>query len=56
MQNDFLLSSKLVCPSGWKEYDGNCFGFVPAFMSLENAKKFCMDREVSSELPIEVNI
>ena len=43
--NLFFLS-KLVCPPGWKEFKGNCYGFVPKFMSLQKAKKFCVERKV----------
>ena len=46
MQNDFLLSSKLVCPSGWKEFKDNCYGFAPRYMSFTKAKQFCVAKKV----------
>ena len=40
------LPSQSVCPSGWKEWRGNCYGFVPGLQSLAQARQFCEDREV----------
>ena len=39
-----------VCPSGWKEFSGNCYGFVPGFQSWHEANQFCGDRKVLSVL------
>ena len=35
-----------VCPSGWKEFRDNCYGFVPRYMSFTKAKQFCVARKV----------
>ena len=40
------MPSQSVCPSGWKEFRGNCYGFVPGFQSWQEANKFCADRKV----------
>ena len=42
-----IILSKSVCPPGWKEFKGHCYGFVPKFMSFPKAKNFCVKRKVS---------
>ena len=41
-----FISFKSVCPSGWKEFRDNCYGFVPRYMSFTKAKQFCVARKV----------
>ena len=41
------LPYQSVCPSGWKEWRGSCYGYVPGLQSLAEARQFCEDREVS---------
>ena len=41
-----FISFKSVCPSGWKEFRDNCYGFAPRYMSFTKAKQFCVARKV----------
>ena len=43
-----FISFKSVCPSGWKEFRDNCYGFAPRYMSFPKAKKMCVVRKVLS--------
>ena len=42
-----FISFKSVCPSGWKEFRDNCYGFAPRYMSFTKAKQFCVARKVN---------